>query len=399
MSQFDSTSYHYRWLINQSLTAESENHSTSETADLVVPILFFLKVSKRFRNDSDNRFNNAKNEPQNRNIFWFYELLLRSFEPKEDIFDQAQTHPFLNQPFTTYIEVYNLDQPLNQSINTQKLISTILSLSILSLLTFSTFLVFYAIHRIQKQRKLEQEFTATISHELRTPLTVIQSAADNLSEGFVNKPEAIIRYGNEIKKQSQRLNRMIESTLLYCAMPNQNKAKQDHIQTDDFLNEILLPLTQLANNNKIELNSQFNTLPKQIITDQNALRMILENLIMNSIIHGKTQNAASQIDVTLSILESKELKIQVQDNGMGIPKKEQKNIFKAFVRGKRSEQQQHCGSGLGLNLIKRMVNILSGDIQLQSPVINLNGEKETGVLFTILIPIQLPQPSTKKDPL
>ena len=183
---------------------------------------------------------------------------------------------------------------------------------------------------------------------------------------------------------------MIESTLLYSGMPNQSKAKEDTIQTAEFLDEILIPLTQLANNNHIEIFNKQQALPQQIITDSNALRMILENLIMNCIIHGQSEKTASKIWFTISIKDNDYLLIEVQDNGTGIAKKEQKQVFKAFVRGKKSEQNQHPGSGLGLNLIKRMVDVLSGSITLNSPYINSLGLKENGTQFTVTLPIKFP---------
>jgi signal transduction histidine kinase len=109
---------------------------------------------------------------------------------------------------------------------------------------------------------------------------------------------------------------------------------------------------------------------------------------MNALIHATPDSDPAYIWLKVSQTLT-ELILSVADNGPGIPKKEQKQVFSPFVRGKRSEQNQKPGTGLGLSLIQRTVIILQGKITLHSPYQSDLGQTEKGCLFTVTLPIRV----------
>ena len=132
------------------------------------------------------------------------------------------------------------------------------------------------------------------------------------------------------------------------------------------------------------------------LTDPVAFRLVLENLIINAIRHGRFPGVPEAIvRVNVSVLtdldigerwsNGRVLKVEVEDEGPGIPQKEQRRIFDAFYRGERSRLSQTPGSGLGLHLVNRMAGLLNGRVYIESPY-RRNGEGIAGARIVVEIP-------------
>lgn len=283
------------------------------------------------------------------------------------------------------LHVYANGGSLRSLIDRQIWLNTGFGWAVLILLLFTGGLLIMNSQRLKVQQQREQEFVATISHELRTPLTVIRSAADNLQSGMVTQPDSIIRYGDEITRQSQRLDRMIESTLYYSRLPSQTSLRMDSKPSDAFINEILAPLEKVANDRRVTLHKRISLESAWVCTDLTGLRLILENLIMNALIHGQPEKGSAQIWLSIEV-NNRRIRIDVDDNGMGIPKSEQNRVFEPFVRGHHSEQQQRPGTGLGLNLVKRTTERLGGSLAMESPYVTPLETHQQGTRFKVELP-------------
>jgi signal transduction histidine kinase len=239
------------------------------------------------------------------------------------------------------------------------------SLGIIGILLASMVVLSRMYGRSVRLRASEQEFVASISHELRTPISVIQATSENLSRGVVTEPARLPRYAEVIHGQIKRLSSMVESILLYSGLESGRARSPAMMEIDlpALLREVVQPLEHLAEERRSTLRLAADSLPDIICSDGTALRLIIENLVMNAISH------ASPGEIRLSVTRKAfdTLRIAVEDDGQGIPAREQARVFEPFMRGERSARQQRPGSGLGLHLVKRVAALLGGKVSLESP--------------------------------
>lgn len=245
--------------------------------------------------------------------------------------------------------------------------------------------------RLAAQRLREREFVASVSHELRTPLTVIRSAADNFTQGIV-PAERQGRYGQLILDQSLRLGRMIEEMLAFAqAEAGSPEARvQAPLVFEPWLAELRPPLEALAAARKIHLSWDVAGVPASGLTDPEALRLILENLVVNAVNHAYPAPAPDQpprpVRITLRHLVPDRLELTVEDDGRGIVPKEAKKVFEPFYRDQVSRDNQEKGSGLGLFLTRHQVRRLGGELKLETPWRRLDGTKKPGCRFSVVVP-------------
>ncbi len=258
---------------------------------------------------------------------------------------------------------------------------------LIGLIGFICLLLIYQLNRIQKQHQKEREFTASITHELRTPLTVIQSASDNLSSNLI-KPERISSYGTLIKQQSNRLNSMIENLLVFSKIENNKayKVNLTQVNLNSFLLEIEKHFKQIAKEKNITIKWTKININKEVLLDRSSYELIISNLINNSIFHAYN-NIIGEIRITIQFSNQKNhLITSIEDDGRGIPYKEQKYIYDSYYRGEKSISTQERGSGLGLFIVKKNISILGGKIILKSPYKRLDGKIKNGCRFDFYIP-------------
>ncbi len=257
---------------------------------------------------------------------------------------------------------------------------------LISLIAFICILLIYQLIRIKNQHYKEREFSASITHELRTPLTVIQSASDNLSANLI-KQERVSSYGKLIKQQSSRLNTMIENLLVYSKLEN-NKGyivNQTPTNLNNLINTINTHFIQIAKEKDIKISWTKMNLDHTVIIDRNLLELIINNLINNSI-HHAYNNTKGEIRIFIQYSNQKNiLNCSVEDDGVGINKKEKSKVWNSYYRGKDSVLSQQRGSGLGLFIVKRNISILGGKISLTSPYKRLDGSIKNGVKFDFYI--------------
>ena len=200
-----------------------------------------------------------------------------------------------------------------------------------------------------------------MSHELRTPIAVLQSTTENLKSGVVTDPQRVSQYSEIIYKETRRLAGMVENILLYSGLekrtPGSNAAV--HVDVGKLVDEVLTSLREPAREAHCKIDLTARNTPVSIRSDPAALRLILENLLLNAIRHGlPADRKGARAEIRL-IVEQKVyqhgLFITVEDDGVGIPPREGRRIFEPFVRGEASVRAQRPGSGLGLHLVRRVV--------------------------------------------
>ncbi len=260
----------------------------------------------------------------------------------------------------------------------------------------------------EASKKLLSKFITNISHDLRTPIAGIIGMTEdllNLSQTETQKDKKPTKENleNEIKKTKEIIYRdatlIIESSKKLLELCNEaiettaeEKTKEDEKKNPVYLKKILQDIIKLSspaaihNKNKISLNIE-NDLLKPILVKEKCLKTTLVNLISNAIKF--TENGLIKIKASL-VEKNKTLKVEVQDNGIGIAKDKLDYIFEKFSKLSPSYEGNYKGRGLGLCFAKSLVKELDGKISVVS-------EPEIGSCFTIKIPIKTSQEKIKEN--
>jgi signal transduction histidine kinase len=236
--------------------------------------------------------------------------------------------------------------------------------------------------RAQQLAQVEMEFVAGVSHELRTPLTVIRTAAFNLRGKVASNPSQVERYGTLIQQESERLGAIVEQVLRF-ASAQAGRVVQEHqpVSVPGLIEETVLSNKGMLEDALCEVETRVEPGLPPITGDSLALRHALQNLLANAAKYGGTAGKRSVGISARTVLASKgrEIEIRVTDHGAGIPPEEQKHVFDAFFRGKKAVQDQIHGTGLGLHLVKKIVEAHGGTVSLES-------EPGAGSTFIVRIP-------------
>ncbi|HVO61609.1 MAG TPA: ATP-binding protein [Terriglobales bacterium] len=262
---------------------------------------------------------------------------------------------------------------------------------LIGVLVFTFLFVSVSVWAIQRSRmagalqlaKLQMDFVASISHELRTPLAVISSAADNICDGLVSGDEQLGQYGMTIRNQSRQMTELVNQILLFAS----TRDRQKHynlvpIQVGDLIQTVVDNTAALTQAAGFEIERKMEPGLPEVMGDRFALSKGLQNVLVNAI---KYSGASRVIRITAALAASsdrnhKEIRISVEDGGIGIDRSEIGRIFDPFYRSPKVSAAQIHGTGLGLALAKNIVEAMGGRISVTS-------ELGVGSIFTLHLPI------------
>lgn len=229
---------------------------------------------------------------------------------------------------------------------------------------------------LEKEKELNQlksRFVSMASHEFRTPLSSIQLSASLIEKYNVqyNNPN-ITKHVNKIKSGVGNLTNILNDFLSLEKL----EAGRVELQTSTFdivkLSEEIIEEMQMVAKQNQNIIYQHTGTQSKINTDINLLKNCIINLVANAI---KYSGENTFIEFNTEITEEKCI-ITVKDNGIGIPKAEQKHLFEAFFRAHNTGSIP--GTGLGLNIVDRYVKLMKGNIQFESA-------ENKGTTFTITL--------------
>ena len=234
-----------------------------------------------------------------------------------------------------------------------------------------------ALDEVKKSELLKEEFSSMVTHELKTPLTPIKGYCEMLKdESFGTLTKDQLDYVEKIDSSAASLQRLIGDLLDVQKLDM--KRMQFNIQSidvDKFLDKLEQDSAYLMKNKGIEFVTP-NSLKFSMETDELRLRQILDNLIRNSVDFVPSKDGRIEIGAKP---ENGKMIFYVKDNGVGIPKEKQKNIFKKFYQVDTSHTRKHGGTGLGLVICKGIVEGLGGEIWFES-------EPGKGTTFSFDVP-------------
>jgi signal transduction histidine kinase len=245
-----------------------------------------------------------------------------------------------------------------------------------------TVTVFRDFTREAEVEKLKSTFVGIVSHELRTPLNAILGYGEMFKEavyGPMNDKQ--VNMAERIMKNTQRLLSLINDLLDQAQMEaGKLTIHIAPLKPAELLDTLHGLMDKAASDKRLRLTSEIDDeLPEVLNGDAARLQQILVNLVNNAV------KFTDQGEVRVKFMRTEDAKwgIAVEDTGRGIPESELPYIFETFRQVESSTTRVHGGFGLGLAIVKQLVNLMSGDIRVESKL-------DIGTKFTINLPLVIP---------
>lgn len=220
-------------------------------------------------------------------------------------------------------------------------------------------------NQAEEANRVKSEFLASVSHELRTPLNAILGFSEAIqTETFgPMENERYKEYNRYIYTSGKYLLSLINDVLDLSAVESQ---RQKRIETDLSLNKLIKETVEIIKGYPKGNEKQYIIkVPENILlkAEDRSMRQIFLNILSNSV---KFTNENGIIEISARTNSEHNLRIVIKDNGIGIPKDKLKTLFQPFVQVENVMTKEHKGSGLGLVLIKKLVESYQGKVELFS---------------------------------
>jgi two-component system phosphate regulon sensor histidine kinase PhoR len=237
---------------------------------------------------------------------------------------------------------------------------------ILVLIVFLIGGVIFVLRNIKKEIELTQiksDFVSNVSHELRTPLALISMFSETLEMGRVRTEEKKKEYYSIIKQETGRLSRIVNKILSFSQIEaGKRKYSFDQTNINSIIKNILNTYSFHLDNNGFKYSFKEDESIPEITADKEALTEAVINLIDNAVKYSKDNREI----VIKTGSENNSVFIEVSDRGVGISYEDQKRIFDKFFRVSSGHVHNTKGTGLGLTLVKHIVDAHNGEIRLTS---------------------------------
>jgi len=244
-----------------------------------------------------------------------------------------------------------------------------ISLGLLVVLAASIALVFSVARKAERLGQFQMDFVAGISHELFTPLSVINSVVENFADGLADRPEKIQEYSDILRDQARRTERLMEQVMLLAS------GRIVHPETTRLPIQIGGVVAQCVAASETALRGAGFTWDKWIeedlppvVADPGMVASCVENLVTNAIKYGRSNRWIAVRTHVHKAGSRHELRISVEDRGIGISPKDLLHVFDPFYRVPAVREARVRGTGLGLFLVKRMMEQMGGRVTVTSEV-------------------------------
>ena len=248
---------------------------------------------------------------------------------------------------------------------------------VLLLLGASFALVLAAAERQRRLARQQIEFVASVSHELRTPLAVICSAGENLADGVVAEPDQVKRYGALVGTEGRRLADMVERIMTFAGIASGAAARPSaDVDVAGVIGDAVAAVAAEARERGVEVRVALAARLPHVSGDAAALRSALQNIVGNAV---KYSADRAVVDVAAEA-DERVLRIRVSDRGLGIDAGDLPHVFKPFFRGRRAVDAQVRGTGIGLSVVRHVVDAHDGRVRVDS-------RPGAGTTVTIELPV------------
>ena len=281
-------------------------------------------------------------------------------------------------PWTLHVTVADPAAVHASSASRRNVFAAGFSLMLLVIAT-AGYCVFRAVHRELAVARLQSDFVAAVSHEFRSPLTAMCHLTEMLEDGGT-QPERLPDYYRALGRESRRLRTMVENLLDFGRIDAGRRAYQfEDTDASELVSRVVQECRDQSPSaaHRIECLAPDDGRPVHmgIRADREALALALRNLVDNAVKYSP-ESSTVRVSVTL---RGAFVGIAVADEGLGIPKDEQRTIFQKFARGSAARALNVKGTGIGLNIADQIVRAHGGRLELDS-------EPGRGTRFTTLLP-------------
>lgn len=230
---------------------------------------------------------------------------------------------------------------------------------------------------LQRQEGLRKQMVADIAHELRTPLSVMQINLEAMTDDLLPaSPEELGGLHHEVL----RLSRLVEDLrLLSLADAGDLQLRSDPIDANEMVMSAVSRMKPQAESRGVTLAASLNGKPARIVGDEDKLQQVLANLVSNAL---RFTPAGKRVEVSVRA-NRQQVILQVSDQGPGIDPGDLPDMFERFYKGDRSRSRNDSGSGLGLSIVKQLVDLHGGQVQAALP-------ESGGLQVTIWLPTAAP---------
>jgi two-component system phosphate regulon sensor histidine kinase PhoR len=236
-------------------------------------------------------------------------------------------------------------------------------------------LVMYDISNLRRLERVRRDFVANVSHELKTPLTSIQGYVETLLDA--PNEEQARGFLSVIDSNARRLSKLVEDLLRLSEIESQQFVlRPETFKVQELFAEILDLHDALLKKKGMWVEVSVQPENFSLHADRMALTHILNNLLENAIKYGAPNTAIS----LACTLQGSVAGFSIQDRGIGIAKSHLERIFERFYRIDKSRSRQEGSTGLGLAIVKHLVQLLGGEIEVEST-------EELGSTFRFSIPL------------
>lgn len=235
--------------------------------------------------------------------------------------------------------------------------------------------VMHDITEIHRLMRLRQEFAANVSHELRTPVSILMVNAEVLKDGALDDPEAAHAMIDSIHRNAARLSGIISGLLELSRLDaGRYELTLQPLDLAEMIGHTAESMQPVLQEKGVALEMQ---LPEGclVMADHDAMERVFANLLENA---AKYVPEGGRVRVSAQV-EERRVRIEVTDNGPGIPEEHRSRVFERFYRVDKGRARQQGGSGLGLAIVKNFVVAMGGEVGVEAA-------QPTGACFWVQLP-------------
>ncbi len=266
-------------------------------------------------------------------------------------------------------------------------IAFIVSIITIILLTLS-FVITRSFERLAEVSRMKTEFINIVSHQLRSPLTNLRWATNFLKTEAADKlNESETEFFSVLEENCDRMNELIDDLLIVSRIEQKRlKENKEKVFLPKLLEELIKETNSYAIASNVKIKTEIDKKIPEIFCTRSHIKTVIENLINNAIRYSRPASADDSkpekklVEIKLN-KKDKDIYFEIRDHGIGIPKEDQKFIFQKFFRARNVSKYQPKGNGLGLFIVKSIIQKLGGEIGFQSA-------ENQGTTFWFTLPIK-----------
>ncbi len=275
-----------------------------------------------------------------------------------------------------YLKVYFPDQKGYIFSNIKKPLFMAVTFILLIILVFG-----FALYQMIKQKRISEiktDFINNMTHEFKTPIATINLALDAIKNPkIINNKEEVLKYTKMIRDENKRMHAQVENVLRISKLEkNQLEISKDVVDIHDLLDDAVSHVELIIKDKGGYIKKHYNAILAEILGNDLHLTNVFVNILDNAI---KYTKGAPKIDIHTENAGNNII-IKIKDQGMGMSKTVQKQVFDKFYREQKGNIHDVKGHGLGLSYVKKIIENHSGTVTVES-------EKDKGSTFIIKLPL------------